>query len=465
MGLRRGAVVAFVLIAVGCSSSETSGERTGGEQPAPAPADATPSNRLARSDKAPPPTKLTPKMPDDFEFAQAAGTGSVDTVRLLVTEDSIFVGDSRITAIMDGFIVGEKDARNVVPLFERLLEDAEKAKSEAAVLGHEWEARLPLAVDARTKFHTLVSVLVTAGRAGYTGFDFVVRRDADAAPALLPVELPRFTAMAAIPPNDGQPELEPEPQGALDGSPGLSVELTLAGITVARGAESEQPPIKTSAGDYAKISEQARRLDESDPKAHRAAISASEDTTFGHLAGATAAVRGPDCDGGGEGCLLPDVILLSEGAHGFHFVPKPSKEVRGILGVLESRHRHRAHDYGRILGGDDGDRPGPEVSKPAPTVSGPLDASVAARILRAHQNETLYCYELALEKEPNLQGTVVMSFAVGPTGKVASASVKQDTLTNALVGKCIEKKVRRWQFPAYDEGVSKVTWAIEFSPV
>jgi len=82
-------------------------------------------------------------------------------------------------------------------------------------------------------------------------------------------------------------------------------------------------------------------------------------------------------------------------------------------------------------------------------VSPGLDRDIVRRITHAHINEVRYCYDIGLASDPKLAGAVVIEFEITATGKVGRSKVERDDLesSEADVGACIAKAVRRWTFP------------------
>lgn len=97
--------------------------------------------------------------------------------------------------------------------------------------------------------------------------------------------------------------------------------------------------------------------------------------------------------------------------------------------------------------------PGP-VSAPAPrdltvgvaSVRGDLDRDAIGRSVRARKSAVRACYEKQLAREPDLEGTVVVTFTVSGDGTVTA--VTATGLGNAEVEACIAGVVRGIQFPA-----------------
>jgi len=80
-------------------------------------------------------------------------------------------------------------------------------------------------------------------------------------------------------------------------------------------------------------------------------------------------------------------------------------------------------------------------------VQGSLSKDVIAAIVRKHQNEIKYCYEVELNKHPDLSGKVSVAWTIDGTGDVSEANVNETTMGNANVENCMATKIRRWKFP------------------
>jgi biopolymer transport protein ExbD len=92
------------------------------------------------------------------------------------TRDLVF-GDKKIAKLSDGVIdPGVVNNHLIEALHQPMLEQAEKGKALADVQGKEWPALAIIIGDADLKFTSLVDVMFTAGRAGYTKYAFCVVR-------------------------------------------------------------------------------------------------------------------------------------------------------------------------------------------------------------------------------------------------------------------------------------------------
>lgn len=109
--------------------------------------------------------------------------------------------------------------------------------------------------------------------------------------------------------------------------------------------------------------------------------------------------------------------------------------------------------YGRGAGGLRGRSARvPRIRTGNADVRGSLSREVIRRVIRRHINEVRFCYEQELNQRPDLEGRVMVSFIISPTGAVQSAAIGSSTLNNARVEGCISQAVRRWTFPAPDGG-------------
>ncbi len=80
-------------------------------------------------------------------------------------------------------------------------------------------------------------------------------------------------------------------------------------------------------------------------------------------------------------------------------------------------------------------------------VVGGLSKEVIAKIIRSHQSEIKYCYEMELQKKPSLFGKVAVLFTIDGSGSVSEASVAETSLENSNTEQCMLARIRRWRFP------------------
>lgn len=108
----------------------------------------------------------------------------------------------------------------------------------------------------------------------------------------------------------------------------------------------------------------------------------------------------------------------------------------------------KAHHKGKV----------PPIKPGHAVVKGSLSKEVIRRVIRQHLNEVRFCYEQGLSTKPDLEGRVIVSFIISPTGTVQSSSLAKSTVGSNDVEQCIVKAVRRWSFPSPDGGVVLVKY-------
>src|SRR5262249_46689992 len=112
---------------------------------------------------------------------------------------------------------------------------------------------------------------------------------------------------------------------------------------------------------------------------------------------------------------------------------------------------------------------GQKHSRPEPTplpgihiVNG-LTPDEVGRIIRRHWNALKFCYEKELGVYPDLDGSVILSFQISPTGDVTNAFVSQTTLENREALDCMVDLARGWKFPPpHGGGVVDVNYPLTF---
>ncbi|MEM9190167.1 MAG: AgmX/PglI C-terminal domain-containing protein [Myxococcota bacterium] len=102
------------------------------------------------------------------------------------------------------------------------------------------------------------------------------------------------------------------------------------------------------------------------------------------------------------------------------------------------------------------------VTRGAPRVSGYLSPEQINRVVRANSAAIRYCYEIEVQRQPNLRGRVSIQWRINLQGGVTTARVASSSLGNASVEGCIVRQVRRWRFPQPDGGEVSVTYPFIF---
>lgn len=95
-------------------------------------------------------------------------------------------------------------------------------------------------------------------------------------------------------------------------------------------------------------------------------------------------------------------------------------------------------------------------------VNGFLSKEQINRVVRANQAAIKYCFELALQRQPNLKGAVNVQWRISLQGRVTSTRVTKTTLRNSKVEGCMARQIKRWKFPKPDGGEVVVTYPFLF---
>ena len=104
----------------------------------------------------------------------------------------------------------------------------------------------------------------------------------------------------------------------------------------------------------------------------------------------------------------------------------------------------------------------PTVSIGQPNVAGDLDKAIIRRYIKRNIQKIQYCYEKQLLASPGLQGTVLATFSITPTGSVRDA---KGTGVHPSVSSCVASVIDRIEFPKpKDGGLVRVNYPFTFRP-
>lgn len=78
---------------------------------------------------------------------------------------------------------------------------------------------------------------------------------------------------------------------------------------------------------------------------------------------------------------------------------------------------------------------------------GKIDREAILRVIRANKRVIQNCYNMALNRNPDLYGKVVLRWLISEKGRVKNAEMKDNTLATSDVGKCILEQLKTWKFP------------------
>ncbi len=103
------------------------------------------------------------------------------------------------------------------------------------------------------------------------------------------------------------------------------------------------------------------------------------------------------------------------------------------------------------------------TGKDAPKAGQGLSPGQIARVVNSRYGAFRACYEIAAARDPELKGSVSVSFSITPGGSVSSASVGGSSLHNPRAESCIVRQFQRLHFPAADKATG-ASWPLVFRP-
>ncbi len=98
------------------------------------------------------------------------------------------------------------------------------------------------------------------------------------------------------------------------------------------------------------------------------------------------------------------------------------------------------------------------------TVSGgALTKAIIKKYINRQKGSIILCYKKEVQKNPDLEGKVVVRFTISPTGKVMAPGIRSSTLGNGKVENCITRRLAMWRFPApQNAGAVRVSYPFLF---
>jgi TonB family protein len=98
-------------------------------------------------------------------------------------------------------------------------------------------------------------------------------------------------------------------------------------------------------------------------------------------------------------------------------------------------------------------------------VVGSMPKSIIRRIARSHRDELLDCYYDARMRHPRISGSVTVRYTVNSIGYLSKVSVKEATLKDKRMHRCLVRKIKKWRFPsAKGSGISRIQCKWKFIP-
>jgi len=105
----------------------------------------------------------------------------------------------------------------------------------------------------------------------------------------------------------------------------------------------------------------------------------------------------------------------------------------------------------------------PELKVKETRPAGFCDKAAVARVMRGRSGAYRACYEMNLQRHPDLAGRISIRFTIEPDGSVSGVSVTKNELTRK-VSSCVVRQVSSLRFPKPDGGICVIRWPFKFQP-
>lgn len=99
---------------------------------------------------------------------------------------------------------------------------------------------------------------------------------------------------------------------------------------------------------------------------------------------------------------------------------------------------------------------------PAPKPIPKINMSEVESFVRSRSPEVKACYDVALNRNPQLGGTIMWSWTIGLSGKIVKPKVDKTTIRDKLFVNCLEQKIKGWTFPKPVNGAITISFPFRF---
>jgi hypothetical protein len=98
---------------------------------------------------------------------------------------------------------------------------------------------------------------------------------------------------------------------------------------------------------------------------------------------------------------------------------------------------------------------------------GNLSAEAIEGVMGRVIGQIEYCYQKELQRDPNLAGTLSMTWTISPSGDVVDAGVQDNTFEGPAaeaIALCAQRILLRLRFPSPTSGSVQVLYPVAFKP-
>jgi hypothetical protein len=96
---------------------------------------------------------------------------------------------------------------------------------------------------------------------------------------------------------------------------------------------------------------------------------------------------------------------------------------------------------------------------------GVLEKHEIELVLKQRMSLFMRCYQRELQRNPELQGTVVVRFVIGRDGGIRHSHLRATSLHNSVVEACVVDEVDATRFPRPTGGSVVVSYPFNFQPL
>jgi hypothetical protein len=111
-----------------------------------------------------------------------------------------------------------------------------------------------------------------------------------------------------------------------------------------------------------------------------------------------------------------------------------------------------------------GKAPPPPVQVIEDRPSGFCDKQSVAKVVTGKSGAIKACYEMQLQRHPELQGKLGMRWTINEDGTVSNISVVNTELNNKTVEDCVVKQISTMKFNKPEGGICVINWPFKFVP-
>lgn len=99
---------------------------------------------------------------------------------------------------------------------------------------------------------------------------------------------------------------------------------------------------------------------------------------------------------------------------------------------------------------------------PAPKLVPKIDMREVEIYVRGRSAEVKSCYDDALGRNPRIGGAVIWRWTIAENGRVANSKVARTTISDGQFLKCLDKKIKAWNFPRPQNGPISISFPFRF---